>query len=102
MSYRTHYFKNEFFIDDGLLLRGTNQFRQLPGVIIHGRYDMICTLQSAFQLHLHWPEADYQVVHNAGHAAREPGIRRALLKAAEQFKTLAKKQRPQQPTRHSA
>ncbi|MEZ5668667.1 MAG: alpha/beta fold hydrolase [Alphaproteobacteria bacterium] len=62
--------------------------RHLPAVIVQGRYDMVCPIATADQLHRAWPEATYDVVADAGHAALEPGIRRALINASERFKRL--------------
>lgn len=67
------------------LLRDVGRLRDIPGVIIHGRYDLICPLRSAWELHRAWPEADFQVVPNAGHAAFEPGIAAALVAATNRF-----------------
>ncbi len=63
------------------LLRDTPRLADIPGVIVHGRYDAICPLQSAWELHQAWPKADFQVIADAGHAAFEPGIAAALVAA---------------------
>ncbi len=54
---------------------------------MQGKYDLVCPIQSAWDLHLAWPEAQYVVVSDAGHAADEPGIMSALVAATEDFKT---------------
>ena len=81
-----HYFKNELFLSDDALIQGVDRVRHLPAVIVQGRYDIVCPIVTADELHRAWPEADYVVVPDAGHSAMEPGIRRALLRAVEQFK----------------
>ena len=81
-----HYFKNELFLADEALLSGVDRVRHLPAVIVQGRYDIVCPIVSADELHRAWPEADYVIVPDAGHSAMEPGVRRALLRAVEQFK----------------
>ena len=84
----SHYFRHGGFMAEGALLDGVPRIRDIPGVIVQGRYDMICPIVSADALHRAWPEADYQIVPDAGHSAMEPGIRRALVAATERFKTL--------------
>jgi proline iminopeptidase len=54
-------------------------------VIVHGRYDSICPLQSAWELHRAWPQAEFKVIADAGHAAFEPGIAAALVAATDNF-----------------
>lgn len=79
----THYFMNHCFLEDNQLLANADRLKDIPGYIIHGRYDMICQLQQAYDLHQAWPNADYFVVQGAGHAASEPGIISALVKAGD-------------------
>lgn len=83
-----HYFKNNLFTPDDLLLDNIYRIRRLPGVIVQGRYDMICPIATADELHRHWPEAEYRVIPDAGHSMFEPGIRSALIEATEKFKTI--------------
>ncbi|MEY4631763.1 MAG: hypothetical protein RIQ81_1883 [Pseudomonadota bacterium] len=81
-----HYFHNKgFFEVDGQLLRDIGKIRHIPSVIVQGRYDMCCPMQSAWDLHRAWPEAEFFVVPDAGHAASEPGISRALVAATDRF-----------------
>lgn len=80
-----HYFVNDMFLDQDLLSRVAS-FRHLPGLIVQGRYDMVCPMVTARELHLNWPGSVLRVVDDAGHSAMEPGIRRALVQATEQFK----------------
>jgi proline iminopeptidase len=81
-----HYFANRIFLPENSLLERIDQVRAIPAVIIQGRYDMVCPIVTADDLHRAWPEADYRVVPDAGHSAMEPGIRRALIAAMEGLK----------------
>ena len=81
-----HYFVNDIFIGDNSLLEGAHLLHGIPGAIVQGRYDMVCPLVSAHELHLAWPQARYHIVPDAGHSAWEPGILSALVEATERFK----------------
>lgn len=81
-----HYFRNQAFLEDDQLIRNVGRIRHLPAVIVQGRYDVVCPALSAWRLHQAWPEASFQVIEDAGHAAFEPGISRALVAATEKFK----------------
>jgi len=83
-----HYLKHGLFLDDGYLLANLDKLRHLPGIIVQGRYDVICPIISADELARAWPRAEYVIVPGAGHSAMEPEIRRALVRATEQFKSL--------------
>lgn len=84
-----HYFTNKgFFERDDQLLANIDRVRQIPAVIIQGRYDVVCPMRSAWDLHRAWPEADFQVVADAGHAASEPGILERLVAATDRFARL--------------
>jgi proline iminopeptidase len=84
-----HYFINKgFFESDSFLLDNVYKIRDIPGVIVQGRYDVVCPMRSAWDLHQAWPEADFTVVPDAGHAASEPGILGRLLDATERFSRL--------------
>ena len=81
-----HYFTHDIFLPENSLLDGVGRLAGIPAVIVQGRYDMVCPIATADELHAAWPEADYVVVPDAGHSAMEPGIRRALVAATEKFK----------------
>lgn len=81
-----HYFRNNRFTPEDRLLRDVHKVRHIPAVIVQGRYDVVCPIVSADELHRAWPEAEYRVVPDAGHSAMEPGIRAALVQATERFK----------------
>ncbi len=76
-----HYFVNGAFLQPGQLLANAGALAGIPGVIIHGRYDIVCPLDNALALHKAWPDADLQIIRDAGHSAHEPGIIDALVKA---------------------
>jgi proline iminopeptidase len=82
-----HYFTHDIFLPENSLLNHVHKLRGIPGVIVQGRYDAVCPIVSADDLHLAWPEARYLIVRDAGHSAWEPGIASALVEATEQFKT---------------
>lgn len=82
-----HYFVNDCFLDDGALLAGARRLGNMPGVIVQGRYDMVCPPHIADQLAGAWPKARYEIIADAGHSAMEPGITAALIAATERFKT---------------
>lgn len=81
-----HYFLHDSFLSEDQLLRNVGRIRHLPGVIIQGRYDVVCPPVSAWRLHEAWPEASFKMIEDAGHAAFEPGIASALVAATDQFK----------------
>jgi proline iminopeptidase len=81
-----HYFVNHgFFEDEDQLLRGVDAIRAIPAAIVQGRYDVVCPMTSAWELHERWPEADLRVVVDAGHSAYEPGITAELVAATDRF-----------------
>jgi proline iminopeptidase len=79
-----HYFRNGMFLEPGQLLRGIDRICHIPGVIVHGRYDIICPVKTAFELHQAWPEAEFHVV-LAGHSASDPAIVDKLVEATDRF-----------------
>jgi proline iminopeptidase len=81
-----HYFVHGgFFETDGQLLRDAHRLESIPAVIIQGRYDVVCPIRSAWDLHRAWPEADLRIVGDAGHSALEPGITDELVRATDRF-----------------
>lgn len=82
----SHYFVNGgFFENDGWLLDQAAKFGALPGVIVHGRYDVITPLASAWALKKAWPAADLKIIPDAGHSSLEPGIVNELIRASDGF-----------------
>ncbi len=80
-----HYFVNNAFLQADELLENAHRLKGIPGIIVHGRYDMICPLENAWELHRRWPESELRIVPEAGHSAAEPGIRAALVEATDRF-----------------
>ena len=81
-----HYFLHNAFFSDDQLIHNVGRITHLPAVIIQGRYDVVCPALSAWRLHEAWPQANFQMIEDAGHAAFEPGITRALVAATESYK----------------
>jgi proline iminopeptidase len=82
-----HYFHNKGFLpEDGHILKRVGAIRDIPGVIVQGRYDMVCPPLSAFRLDDAWPSAELRVVGDAGHALSEPGITAELIAATDAFR----------------
>ncbi len=80
-----HYFVHDGWLAPDQLLREAGRLREIPGVIIQGRYDVTCPMQSAWDLHRAWPEADFRIVPDAGHSQSEPTIRHELIEATDRF-----------------
>jgi proline iminopeptidase len=80
-----HYFVNAGFFEEGQLIRDAYRLRNIPGIIVQGRYDACTPVRTAWDLHQAWPQAALNIVSDAGHAWSEPGIRRALADALVQF-----------------
>jgi proline iminopeptidase len=81
-----HYFINRGFFDvDGQLLRDVHRIAHIPGVIVHGRYDVVTPLKNAWDLHRAWLSADLRIVPDAGHAMVEPGISAEIIAATKRF-----------------
>ncbi|MEM7610853.1 MAG: prolyl aminopeptidase [Pseudomonadota bacterium] len=80
-----HYFMNNGFMAENQLLQDIGKIRQIPGVIVQGRYDVVCPMVSAWELHEAWPESHLVVVPNAGHSAFEVGNASALINATDHF-----------------
>jgi proline iminopeptidase len=84
-----HYFINKIWLkSDSHILDNIHRIRHLPCEIVHGRYDVVCSLENAWELHRAWPESQLTIVPNAGHSAKEPGILSQLVAATEKFKSL--------------
>ncbi|HQX32064.1 MAG TPA: prolyl aminopeptidase [Dokdonella sp.] len=82
-----HYFVHGgFFEADDQLLRNASRLKDIPAVIVQGRYDVVCPTRSAWDLHRAWPEADLRIVADAGHSAFEPGITDELVRATDRFR----------------
>jgi len=81
-----HYFMNKAFLEfDGQILANMGQISHIPGVIVQGRYDMICPPVSAWKIAELWPTVDLRMIRNAGHAQSEPGISAELVRVMDQI-----------------
>jgi proline iminopeptidase len=83
----SHYFVNAgFFATDGQLLTDATRIADIPGIIIHGRYDVVTPVKNAWDLKAVWPGAELRIVPDAGHAMSEPGIAHELVSATRRFR----------------
>ncbi|WCM55908.1 prolyl aminopeptidase [Microbacterium sp. EF45047] len=80
-----HYFMHGGWLREGQLIEDVDAIRGIPAVIVQGRYDVCTPMMTAWDLHRAWPEAELVIVDDAGHAASEPGIARALREATDRF-----------------
>ncbi|QDZ03129.1 prolyl aminopeptidase [Nitratireductor mangrovi] len=80
-----HFFMNGGWLEDGQLLRDARRLAGIPGVIVHGRYDMPCPAKNAWELAKAWPDAALHLVEGAGHAYSQPGILHHLIEATDRF-----------------
>lgn len=76
-----HYFMNNSFLEPNQILRDAERLKGIPGIIVHGHYDVICPLENAWQLHQAWADSNLHIVPDAGHSATEPGILNRLIEA---------------------
>lgn len=81
-----HYFSHNIFLPENALLKNVHKLHNIPATIVQGRYDAVCPIVSADDLHQAWPQAAYIIIDDAGHSAWEPGIQSALVRATDQFK----------------
>lgn len=82
-----HYFVNNTFLEPDQILQNMKRISHIPAIIVHGRYDVICPIDSAWALHKVWPQSELHIIANAGHSASEKGIIDALVKATHDFST---------------
>jgi proline iminopeptidase len=80
-----HYFTHGGWWEEGQLIRDAVKLRDIPGVIVQGRYDVCTPPMTAWDLHKAWPEADFHIIPDAGHAFDEPGILDAVIEATDRF-----------------
>lgn len=84
----THYFMHNIFLNHNQILRDAYRLSNIPGIIVHGRYDIVCPVENAFELHQAWPQSQLRILPDAGHSAAEPSITDALLKATAAIASL--------------
>ncbi|WP_336368422.1 prolyl aminopeptidase [Marinobacter sp. C2H3] len=78
-----HYFMNQAFLAPDQIVRDAHRLRDIPAILVHGRYDMVCPVENALALSRVWPEADLRIIRDAGHSASEPAIIDALIRGVE-------------------
>ena len=76
-----HYFMHDSFLEADQILSNAHRLADIPAIIVHGRYDIVCPAENAWALHRAWPQATLNLIAEAGHSASEPGITDALIKA---------------------
>ncbi|MDH5648326.1 MAG: prolyl aminopeptidase [Gammaproteobacteria bacterium] len=81
----SHFFVHNSFLEPNQLLNNINRLSEIPGIIVHGRYDMVCPLTSAWELNQAWRNSVLQIIPDAGHSAFEAGIVNALVLATNQM-----------------
>ncbi|MBN8827221.1 MAG: prolyl aminopeptidase [Sphingobacteriia bacterium] len=86
----THYYMNNFFFRHNQLIDDLPKITHLPAIIVHGRYDIICRPQVAYELHKMWPDSEIHFADASGHSASEIGVAKELVKATEKMKKLIK------------
>jgi proline iminopeptidase len=85
-----HYFINGgFFATDDQLLQNVDRIQHVPGVIVQGRYDVVCPAESAYELHRAWPRSTLQIAQQSGHSALEPETTSLLVDATTEMGTVA-------------
>lgn len=80
-----HYIANSFFLAPGELLDGASRLGSIPGVIVQGRYDLLCPPRAAFELARRWPGCRLEIMPSAGHAMTEPGVFEAMKRAIDRL-----------------
>ncbi len=80
-----HYFVHAGWLTEGQLLNDAHKLQDIPGTIVHGRYDMPCPAKYAWALHKAWPKAEFYLIEGAGHAYSEPGILDRLIRATDKY-----------------
>lgn len=80
-----HYFVNHCWLEHNQIIQNIEKIRHIPGYIVHGRYDVICPVEQAWELANAWPEAELNIVGDAGHAIVEQGITNELLRITEEL-----------------
>lgn len=80
-----HYFMNNAFLRENQILQDADKLKDIPGTIVQGRYDLICPMESAWELHQAWHASDLFIIGDAGHSATEVGIVNALVKATRKM-----------------
>jgi proline iminopeptidase len=80
-----HFFVNDCFVRENQIMEEVAALDGIPGMIIHGRYDMVCTVDNAYELHRQWPQSELHIIRDAGHVASEPGITDELVRSTRRM-----------------
>lgn len=83
-----HYFAHDTFLQPDQIINNASRLKDIPGILVHGRYDAVCPLQNAWDLSRAWPEARLEIISDAGHSAGETGTVDALVKATMEMAAL--------------
>ena len=83
-----HYFVNKGFMEEGQLIKNVDKIKHIPAVIVQGRYDLVCPMYTAWDLHKAWPEASFEIIQDAGHSSTEPGTIDKLVEYTNKFSVL--------------
>ena len=83
--FENHYFRNQCFLRAGQAVEDIWKIENIPAAIIHGRYDMVCPLKFAWDIHIAWPKANFQLIEMAGHSFKGPGMLEAVMAAIDRF-----------------
>jgi proline iminopeptidase len=86
-----HYFANECFMKPGQLMANAGKLQGIPGIIVQGRYDLLCPPSTSQALAAAWPQAEVRTVEGAGHSLYDPGIRDAVMRAIADMGSRAQK-----------
>lgn len=86
-----HYFRNQCFLAADQIVAHADRLWDIPGIIVHGRYDIVCPVEQAFALHRAWRGSQLEIIRDAGHASSEPGTLDALIRATDRMAALGKK-----------
>ena len=78
-----HYFSNHCFLEENQLLKNAHQLKGIRGIIVHGRYDMLCPVENAWSLQSVWQDAEVRIIRDAGHSASEASIIDGLVRATK-------------------
>lgn len=80
-----HYFQNDCFMVPGQLLDNASRLKSIPGIVVQGRYDLLCPPSTAHELIARWPEAKLRIVEAAGHSLYDPGVRDTVISAIDEL-----------------
>ncbi len=80
----THFFKNNCFIEENQIIKNIEKIKNIKCFIIHGRYDIVCPFNQAFDLHNHYDNSELNIINDAGHSLLEPGITKKILQIFEE------------------